>query len=301
MIGSPLVLALALASDPAPTPTPAAPQPEVGSANAGRAGLEVEWAPTMAEAIERARKKPDGRILVELTASDCGECQRQEALVVPSTSFYGFTLDKVPVRLGISSPEGRRLAERFGIPAPPAWIVLTTDGLLCGLQGGPANQQSWIETFMRTEQSWAAYRKKLEEERKTPGDLAVVFDVAEETFRRGGDELAEPRFRRIVESKSAGPGMKERSLAYLASIEMDQKRIPEAQKHLETLLATGTDPVLRERAELRLADVEIAKGRRDLAIARLRQFRKDHPDSPLASQAEGLLRRLEPAGEASSK
>jgi len=127
-----------------------------------------------------------------------------------------------------------------------------------------------------------------------PADLALVFTIAEETYKRGGDELAEPRFRRLASTESAGPKIRERSLAFLASIEMDQKRIPEAERDLKALLATATDGALRERAELRLADVEIAKGRNDLAIGRLRQFRKDHSSSELVSEATRLLQRLDP-------
>jgi tetratricopeptide (TPR) repeat protein len=298
MIALPLLLVLALRSDPAPVPPPAA----TGSAKPGPAGLGVVWAKTMPEALELARKKTDGRILVFVTDDDCGECDRQAALVTPATSFYTFMQDKVPVRVGLKTPDGKTLAERFRIAAAPVWIVLTTDGLLCGIQGGPTSQVGWFENFLQSEQAWAQYRKRLAKEQTDPTDLALVFTIAEETYKRGGDDLAESRFRRLSTSAQAGPKIRENSLAYLASIEMNQDRIAAAEKDLQALLAIATDDVLKERAELRLADVEIAKGRNDLAAARLRQFVKDHPSSELASEANELLSRLavdaKPAGDA---
>src|SRR5512146_1147734 len=130
MIGAPALLPPARQCGPPPAPTRApAPAPDASSVGVG---TDVAWAPTLADAIERARKLPDGRVLVELWSADCAECQRQESLVIPSRWFFGFMKDKIPVRLGFTSPEGRKMAERFGIPAPPAWLVLTTDGLLSG-------------------------------------------------------------------------------------------------------------------------------------------------------------------------
>jgi len=61
-------------------------------------------------------KAGDGRILVELTANGCGECERQEALVIPSTSFYHFTKDKVPC--GSGSPRQRDRESPSGSGSP---------------------------------------------------------------------------------------------------------------------------------------------------------------------------------------
>jgi outer membrane protein assembly factor BamD (BamD/ComL family) len=60
---------------------------------------------------------------------------------------------------------------------------------------------------------------------------------------------------------------------------MNTRRLDEARGHLETLLRTGKDPVLRERAELRLVEVEIGKDDPAAARARLDRFVKAHPGS----------------------
>lgn len=285
-----LVLSAALVS---PAPTPASPG-QKGSARPAPYGTEVVWAKTWDEAVAKARKMPDGRILVEFVDSRCGECSRMESLIIPSASFYGFARDKVPVRLDRETPEGKKLAERFQIPAVPAWVIVTPDMVVSGVQAGPTSQGGWFETFVKSEQGWTAYQKKLAQEQLTPGNEELVFDVAHETFRRGGDALAEPRFRRLT--KSTKPLVREQSLAYLASIELDGGRIEEATHDLDELLSTGTDPTLKERAEFRRAEVEIARGRKDAAATRLVVFKKLYPKSPLVKDADELLQALKARG-----
>ena len=52
--------------------------------------------------------------------------------------------------------------------------------------------------------------------------------------------------------------------------------------------------MLKQRAELRRADLEIARGRKDLAAGRLKNFKAQHPLSPLVSEADELLRKIQP-------
>jgi predicted negative regulator of RcsB-dependent stress response len=287
----PLLLAALVASE---TPQPAAagtPPPLVstGHAEPGAAGLEVFWAHAWDEAVEWARKIPNGRILIYFADEDCAECSRMEALIIPTTSFYAFTRDKVPVRIYRSTAEGKRLSERLRVTDVPTWILVTPDLVVSGMQVGSTSQLGWIDTFIRAEAGWAGYRKTLADEAANPSEPALVFEAAKATYQRGGDDLAEPRFKRLIAAKSTSAEIRERSLAYLASIEMDAKRIPEATKHLDELLRIAKDPTLRERAELRRADVEIARGRHDLAIHRLEEFKKAHPLSPLYKEADALL------------
>jgi hypothetical protein len=273
----------------------AAPNPDKGSAVSGISGSEVYWAGSFEEAAALARKMPNGRVLIEFVEPACGECVYVNKLVVPATSFHTFTRDKVPVQIDRSTEEGRRLADRLGVYAVPAWVVVTPDLLVSGLQIGRTNQGGWFETFFHSEQSWVKYRKKLDQEKQTPGDEDLVFDIAQETFKRGGDEQAEPRFRELV-AKAKKPAIKEQSLAYLASIELEDGRVDEAARTLDQLLKITTDPALKERAELRRADVEIARGRKDLAASRLAAFKREHPSSRLVKDADALLEALRAQG-----
>lgn len=272
-------------SMPAPTDAP----PATGSAVAGAAGLEVLWARTLAEATEAAKHLRDGRILIFFVEPACGQCDRMAALVAPSTSFYSFTRDKVPLYEDVSTPEGKDLARRLGIRTMPTWIVITPDLLQCGRQEGPTTQQGWVNAFIEAERGWQGYRKLLAAESAEPGNPQLVFDVARETFQRGGDAQSESRFRRLAGDTKTPGAIREKSLGYLTTIEMDSGRVDEAIPHLDRLIATAKDPALKERAELRRADVEIARGRKDLAARRLKEFLKAHPDSPLAAQAKALL------------
>jgi hypothetical protein len=270
---------------------------EKGAAHAAPAGLEVSWARTWEDAVSIARGLPsgNGRILIELVDEDCGECSRMEALIAPSTSFYSFTRDKVPVRVTRSSPDGQMLTRRLAIRSVPAWVVVTPDLVISGLQVGATSQSSWVEAFAKSEKSWSGYLSRLEAERRTPADLELVFAVAVETFKRGGDSSAESRFRRLSTSAGASPAMREKCLAFLATIEMDSGRHDDAVRDLDTILAGSGDPGIREKAELRRAEVEIARGRKDLAAARLKDFKKNHPDSSNIADVDRLLNMLRPA------
>jgi len=277
------------------------PGAATGSAVPGAAGLEVTWTSTWEEAVGAARQIPDGRVLIYFGDDDCGACRRMEALVIPSTSFWAFTRDKVPLYLKLGSEDGKALAAKLRVRQAPTWVVVTPDLLVCGGQAGPTSQMGWVETFTRSEASWVDYRRLLERETQDPADAKVVFDVARETFRRGGDRIAEPRFERLANDPKAPPDLREQSLAYLASIELDAGRPDRADGYLDRLLAVAKDPVLKQRAQLRKADVEIARGRRDLAIARLQGFKKEWPGSPLVAEADALLQALAAAKPAEAR
>ena len=288
-----LILAQQPASPPAATPAPA-PQPaETGSAVAGAAGLEVLWARTLAEATEGAKRLRDGRILIFFVEPNCGQCDRMAALVAPSTSFYSFTRDKVPLYEDVSTPEGKDLARRLQIRSTPTWIVITPELLECGRQEGPTTQQGWVDAFIQVERGWAAFKRAVAAETENPGNAPAVYEVARQLFQRGGREQAETRFRRLVANPNLAPELREQVNGYLASIDLDAGRLGEATKRLDTLVATARDPALKQRAELRRADVEIARGRKDLATRRLKEFLKAHPDSPLAAEAKALLDALQ--------
>jgi hypothetical protein len=284
--------AAALAAPP-PKPSPATAQSEKGSAVAGAAGLDVLWASRLAEAVEGAKRLRNGRILIFFVEPDCGQCKRMEALVAPSTSFYAYTRDKVPLYEDVSTAEGKDLARRLRIRGTPTWIVVTPELLECGRQEGPTTQQGWVDAFIQVERGWAGYRKVLADETADPSNPQLVFEAARLTYQRGGGALAEARFQRLTRDPKTPAAIKEQALGYLTSLEMDSDRFDEAVAHLDTLIATAQDPMLKMRAELRRADVEIARGRKDLAAWRLKEFVKAHPDAPLATEAQALLDALQ--------
>lgn len=254
-----------------------------------------EWAKSFDDAVERARAMPNGRVFVELRSAECPECERMEKLIYPSASFRAFMRDKVPVVLDRAAPDGQRLAERFGLQRVPAWLVVTPDLLLSGRQEGGSSQAAWIESFVASERAWAEFLHKLDLEKKNPSDAAAAFAVGEEAFRRVGDALARERFERVAGDGKAPAQLRERSLAYLAAIALEERRFDDAEKALKRILATTKDPALAENAELRLADVEIGRGEKKKAAALLRTFLEKHPQSPARKDAEALLEALEPS------
>jgi len=295
-------LALALLAQLAKTPSPAggasmpappATPPATGSAYAGAAGLDVIWAPTFEIAKGSARDLKDGRILLFFTDPDCGECDRMLKIIAPSTSFYAFTRDKVPVPVDISKPDGLRLAQRLRVVGIPTWVVVTPDLIECSRQEGVTTQQGWVETFIQGERGWAAFKRAQAEENANPGDLAAVYEVARQLYQRGAREQSEGRFRRLSLDSKAPPDVREEANAYLASLDLDAGRLDDATRLLDDLAANAKNERIRERAELRRADVEIARGRKDLAAFRLKEFEKAHPTSPLVAEARALLDALQ--------
>lgn len=251
------------------------------------------WATTFDEAVERARALPEGRVFVELRGVDCPECVRMEKLIYPSASFRAFMRDKVPVVLDRASPDGQRLSARFGLKRAPAWLVLTPDLLLAGRHEGGSSQALWMETFVASERAWAEFRRKLDVEKKTPTDPAAVFAVGEEAYRRVGDAMARERFERVAADEKAPAELRERSLAYLAGIALEDRRFGDAEKALKQILATTKDPVLAAQADLRLADVEIGRGELQKASAHLKGFLQKHPQSPMRKDVEALIEALD--------
>ena len=268
--------------------TPSAP-PATASAYAGAAGLDVIWAPTVEQAQGTARKMKDGRILLFFTDPDCGECSRMLKIIAPSTSFYAFTRDKVPVPVPISTPEGLKLAQKMRVVGVPTWVVATPDLLECSRQEGVTTQQGWVDAFVAGERSWNEFKRAQAAEAANPADGAAVYEVARQLFQRGAREQAEGRFRRLAADPAVAPEVREQASAYVASIDLDAGRLDDATRILDTLIQDAKNPQLKERAELRRADVEIARGRRDLAAYRLREFKKAHPASPLAAEAQAVL------------
>jgi len=252
----------------------------------------IEWAETMPEALKRAGALDGGRLLVEIRDAQCSECERLEKLLYPSASFRGFLKDKVPVRLVRGTADADKLFARYRLRTTPAWLVLSTDLMLCGKLEGDTNQSSWIESFFQSEKGWAAFLRAIDDEKANPADPARSFAVGEEAYHRYGDVMAERRFRKVSENEQAPAELRAKSLAYLATFALEARRFDDAAKILEKVLATSTDPTLLERAELRLADVEIGRGDHPKAAARLKSFVEKHPQSYLKPQAEDLLRLL---------
>ncbi len=283
---------------------PSAP-PATGSAYAGAAGLEVIWAPTVAQAQESARAMKDGRILLFFTDDDCGECARMLKIIAPSTSFYAFTRDKVPVPVFIGKPDGLKLAQQMRVVGVPTWIVATPDLLECSRQEGVTTQQGWVEAFVAGRArlvrvpEGAGGREGEPGQRRPPCSRwpGSSSSAAHASRRRGAS--AGSRSTRLPPRTSASSRTRTSPRSTSTRGASTRRRGSST-----TSSATRRTPQLRERAELRRADVEVARGRNDLAAYRLREFKKAHPDSPLAAEAQALLDALQrkpPARRASGR
>lgn len=291
---APLLLAFLAAGAPqkaSPLPPPLKPE----SLPEPHATAGVPWYDELETARKAARALPgDGRILVEFYEPDCGQCSRMAKILYPAQSFAGLMQDKVGLRVDVTTVAGRALASRLGVQEPPAWFILTPDLLVCGFQSGASGQGPWFETFIRSEASWAEYRKKLARERERPNDLDLAFEIGEETYKRLGDAEAKPRLRRVADAPDARVENRARALGYLASMSLAGERFGDAAKDLDTLLGIARDPALKQRAEVRRAQVAAALGNREDARKRLLAFRAANPGSPLLAEVDEALAGLGP-------
>lgn len=286
---SPLVSAALLGALLAASPVRGAePRPPVTSAE--------RWKGTVAEGVAEAKTLKSPELLVEIVGKSCGQCDRMDALILPAQAFQDAFGEKALVRIDWESADAKALATRFGLPGPPAWIWMTADGLAISIIAGPSNQGQWFSSIADSLALWTSYQELLAREQKDPSDRALVYEVAVETWKRGGESSSEPRFARLAADAKATPAIRCGSLAYLASIEMEAGRVDAAEGHLKQVLALSDDLALKEKAELRLADVEILRNNRPKALALLRKFKEDHPNSTNLPEVDYLIQALQKPG-----
>ena len=149
-----------------------------------------------------------------------------------------------------------------------------------------------MRRFIRGERGWQGFRRAQAAENEKPGDPppSTRWRASSSRGARATRPKAVPPTRGRPEDARR---IREQSTAYLASIDLDAGRVDDATRLLDDLAATAKDPQLRERAELRRADVEIARGRKDLAAVPPQGIPEGAPDSPLAVEAQALLDALQ--------
>ena len=135
------------------------------------------------------------------------------------------------------SPKGssRRGSASQGVPT---WIVVTPDLLECGRQEGVTTQKGWVEAFIQVRArvgrlSQGARRRSSDPRRSREGFRGRAPDLPPRRPR-----ASEPRFGRLANDPKTPADVREQSLAYLASIELDAGRLDDATARLDTLIAS---------------------------------------------------------------
>ena len=258
--------------------------------------LGESWKRSYAEGLAEAKSLKSRQLLVTFSGASCTQCDRMDKLTIPSRAFEDLFEGKALVRLDWESVEAKALAARYEIQGPPAWLWLTDEGLVVALLGGATSQAEWFQTMQASQEYWNAYQRKLVREQAEPENTRLVYEIAVETWKRGGEAQSEARFRRLGEDPKTPKEIRTGSLAYLAAIDLEARRADDAEKHLKLLLSLTDDPATREKAELRLADVEVLRGNRPRALQLLKTFSKEHPGSPNLADVNQLIAALQGSG-----
>jgi tetratricopeptide (TPR) repeat protein len=291
--GAALAAAL-LCAPPAFAQKPPAPTPAVDENRPVRSPGNAEWASDVNQA--RAKASSENKLVYyEFDRPKCGDCRRMDALLYPAFDFEALLIGMVPVKLGLESPVGKELAERFHITDTPSVLITTPEGRLVFLMQGFKTAGDF---YRHAHTDLDAYRKWAL--RVDSQDIAHL--PAEEAYRTGRElyarfdfQAALPRLKRAATAPDAKPGTRESALEGLAAAELQLGQFTQARESIDQVIATTKDPAQRERAELFRADIPLAQGNPDEALALYKKFEKDHPKSKYLDRVRSFIARLEAA------
>lgn len=274
-------LAAAQAPTPAPETAPNRSEPLTSPGNA-------KWAATPDEAKARATSE-NKLVFVEFEAIDCGQCRRMDALLYPAFDFEALLLPMVPVKVGISSPEGRELARRYGVKDTPAIVVTSPEGRLVFRMEGFTNAPEFYQHIHQDLNAYRAFVQRIEGQdiARLPGKEALA--TGEELFKRTDSEAAAPRLRRAVADPKSTSAVRDEAREFLAAVELELGQIANSRHTVEKLIATTKDSNRRERAELFRAQLPLAENKPAEALALFKKFRRDHPTSIYSKKVDEML------------
>jgi thioredoxin-related protein len=279
----PASVASAAQETPPPTPTKAVRSP--GNAT---------WAATHAEATARALDEKK-LVFVEFDGAACGPCKRMDSLLYAGFDFEALLISMVPVKVLLDSPDGKKLAERYGIREIPAILVTSPEGRLVFQMEGFLNPQDFYPHIRKDLDAYRDFSRKVDAQNVPTLPAAEALATGRELYQRSDSRAAEPRLVRAASSPGATAEIRDTARELLAAVQQDLGRIAASRETIEKLIATTKDPVRRERAELFRAELPLAENKPSEAYVLFKKFQHDHPQSTFRSQVEAMLSRLEAA------
>jgi tetratricopeptide (TPR) repeat protein len=267
--------------------TPLAPR-----AGPVRSPGNADWASSAEQARARAASQSK-YVFVEFDRPQCGHCQRMDALLYPAFDFEALLIPMVPVKLSLESPEGKELAQRYGIGNAPAILIATPEGRLIFLMEG---FQSAPEFYRRANKELDTYRRfarKIEAQDIPRLPAEEALETGNELYQRSDPASALPRLRRALAAPGATAATRDAARELLAAVELDLGQIEASRRTIERLIATTKDRDRRERAELFRAQIPLVENKPREALLLFRKFQKEHPKSPHFEKVRQLVERLE--------
>jgi len=252
----------------------------------------VAWAASVDEARTRASRE-DKLVFIEFVKNECGNCERMDNLIYPSTDLAAMLASMVPVKVDLESLIGKEFSGRYGFEEAPAILVTTPEGRLVFLMEGFYNQGEFFRNAYAGVESYRKFAKRVESQDIAKLPMKEALETGTELYRRSDPEAALPRLRRAVAAPGATGTEREDALELLAAAEFDLAQPAASRRTIERLIAMTKDRARKERAELFRAQIPLAENRPTEALALFRKFQKDHPQSVHIAQVNELVAKLE--------
>ena len=288
---APFVFACAVA------PFAAAQEPAVTAPERAQANRPVtspgnaEWAATVEAARARATEQKK-LVFYEIDTQNCGECQRMKSLLYPAFDFEALLIGMVPVRVDITTHDGERLAQLYGIKETPSVAIATPTGRLIFLMQGFKSQGDFFAHVHKSLDGYRNWAKTIDAQDVATLSAKEAYASARQLYARFDYAEARPRYKRATVASDATPEIRNAALEGLAAAELQLDKPAEARKTIDQLIASTKDPEVRERAELFRANIALVQNQNAEALALYKKFEKDHPNSKYLEQVRGFIARL---------
>jgi len=269
--------ALGQTAEATPQPTPLVRSP--GNAT---------WAPNPEAARKRARS--EGKyVFFELDQPRCGNCTRMDTLLYPAFDFEALLIPMVPVKVSLVSPEGQELARRYSITEAPAVLVTTPEGRVIFQMVGFTTTQEFYPNIHKDLDDYRKFARAIEAQDIPNLPAKEALDTGVQLYQRVDPASALPRLKRAIAAKDSTSAIRDDARELLAAVELDLGQVAASRATNQKLLETTQDSLRRQRAELFRAQLPLAEGKPEEALALFQKFLKDHPESPYRKQVTDLL------------
>jgi len=283
MAGGATALGQTAAAAPEPTPLVRSP----GNAT---------WAPN--PEVARQRATSEGKyVFFEFDQPHCANCTRMDTLLYPAFDFEALLIPMVPVKVSLVSPEGEELARRYSITDAPAVLVTTPEGRVIFQMAGFTTTQEFYPHIRKDLDDYRKFARAIDAQDIPNLPAREALDTGVQLYQRVDPASALPRLKRAIAAKDSTPAIRDDAREALAAAELDLGQVSASRATNQKLLETTQDSLRRQRAELFRAQLPLAEGKPEEALALFQKFLKDHPDSPYRKQVTDLLAKVsKPAG-----
>ena len=258
----------------------------------GQQAFAGPWNKTWTTAQKQA-KDSQKLVFVDLYADWCGWCKRMEQEVFPSQAFQNATDSMVLLRLNTEDgADGTKFARDFGISTLPTFLLMAPDGIIAGVIHGYAPSDEFVKALKEQQTQYAAFTKKLADEKAAGGNYQMRLDVARELRSRYGLSQSESRFKKLL-AEPVPVNIRDSAYYELAIAQLMENHYDDAMATLKKFSTVQNKGETYERSRLLVGQVYMSQGKWDSAVAEYRNFKTNFPKSPLVKNVDMVLPQIE--------